>query len=159
MIERTAHVRITERSIGDLTVLDLHGPLFGPEATERFGATVHRLARQRLVVNLEDVPSMDAAGLGALVDAYRVMTCNGGTFRLAHVTKRLHDLIVITRLVTVFDIFDSVGDAIRDGSGVTGDRPPCDMRGPFPPTVGASVVAGVAGLDPALPAPCIASPN
>ena len=115
-------MRITERWLGDTTILDLQGPLTGPEGTERLGATVHRLnraGRQQLVVNLEDVPSIDAAGLGALVDAYSVTTRNGGTLKLAHLAKRLHDLIVITRLVTVFDIFDSVEDAIRNGSEVT----------------------------------------
>jgi anti-sigma B factor antagonist len=112
-------MQITERSIEDATILDLRGTLFGPDATERLGAAIRRVARagrQRLVVNLADVPSIDAAGLGALVDAYCVFTQNGGTLGLANVTRRLHDLIVITRLVTVFDIFDSVEDAIRCGA-------------------------------------------
>ena len=115
-------MRIIERSLGHTTILDLHGALTGPEGTERLGASIHRLThagRQQLVVNLEDVPSIDAAGLGTLVDAYSVITRNSGTLRLAHLTKRLHDLIVITRLVTVFDIFDSVEDAIRNGSRAT----------------------------------------
>ncbi len=113
---------ITERWRGNTIVLDLHGPLNGPWGTERLGETVHRLAsagRPQLVVNLKDVPSIDAAGLGALVDAYSVVTRHGGTFTLAHLTKRLHDLIVITRLVTVFDVVDSVEEAVRGGSGVT----------------------------------------
>ena len=115
-------MRIAERWLGDTIVLDLHGPLHGPEGTERLGAAVHRLAsagRPQLIVNLEGVPSIDAAGLGALADAYSVITRSGGTLRLAHLNKRLHDLVVITRLVTVFDIVDSVEDPVRGGSGVT----------------------------------------
>ena len=115
-------MRIAERCVGDTIALNLHGPLNGPEGTERLGAAVRRLAsagRLHLVVNLEDVPLIDAAGLGALVDAYSVVTRHGGTFALAHLTKRLHDLIVITRLVTVFDVVDSVEEAVRGGSGVT----------------------------------------
>ena len=115
-------MRITERRLANTIVLDLHGPLNGPEGTERLGDTVHRLAsggRLQLVVNLEDVPAIDAAGLGALVDAYSVVSRHDGTFKLAHLTKRLHDLIVITRLVTVFDIVDSVEDAVQSGSEVT----------------------------------------
>ena len=54
-----------------------------------------------------------------MVDAHSVVTRHGGTLTLAHLTKRLHDLIVITRLVTVFDIVDSVEDQVRSGSGVT----------------------------------------
>lgn len=119
MVQRAADMQITERSIGDTTILGLHGTLFGPDATERLGETIRRLARagrQQFVVDLANVPSIDAAGLGALVDAYCVVTRNRGTLGLANVTRRLHDLIVITRLVTVFDIFDSVEDAIRRGS-------------------------------------------
>ena len=119
MVQRAAHMQINERSIGDTTILDLRGTLFGPEAMERLGAAIRRLARagrHRLVVNLADVPSIDAAGLGALVDAYCLVSRNRGTLGLANVTRRLHDLIVITRLVTVFDIFDSVEDAVRRGA-------------------------------------------
>jgi anti-sigma B factor antagonist len=112
-------MQITERSNGNTTILDLRGTLFGPDATERLGAAIRRLSRagrHRLVVNLADVPSIDAAGLGALVDAYCLVSRNRGTLGLANVTRRLHDLIVITRLVTVFDIFDSVEDAVRRGA-------------------------------------------
>ena len=121
MVQRAADMQITERSIGDTTILDLHGTLYGPDATARLGETIRRLAhagRQQFVVNLADVPSIDAAGLGALVDAYCFVSRNRGTLGLANVTRRLHDLIVITRLVTVFDIFDSVEDAIRRSSRV-----------------------------------------
>lgn len=126
-------MRITERSIGDATVLDLHGPLFGPDGTELLSATIHRLAhagRRQLVVNLEDVPSIDAAGLGALVDAYTVMIHTCGSFKLAHIARRLHDLIVITRLVTVFDIFDSVEEAIGHSSGATQNPAPTSSAMP-----------------------------
>jgi anti-sigma B factor antagonist len=119
MVQRAAHMQITERTIEDATILDLRGTLFGPDATELLGAAIRRLVRagrHRLVVNLADVPSIDASGLGALVDAYCVVTRNRGTLGLANVTRRLHDLIVITRLVTVFDIFDSVEDAIGRGT-------------------------------------------
>jgi len=132
MVQRPAHMQITERSIGDATVVDLRGRLFGPDATEQFGAAIRRLARsgrRRLVVNLADVASIDAAGLGALVDAYCFVSRNRGTLGLANVTGRLHNLIVITRLVTVFDIFDSVDDAIRRGSEASPapSTPECSM--------------------------------
>ena len=63
-VQGAAHMHITERSIGDAIVLDLRGPLFGPETTGRFGAAIGRLARagrRRVVVNLAEVPSIDAA--------------------------------------------------------------------------------------------------
>jgi anti-sigma B factor antagonist len=112
-------MRIIERPIRDTTILELHGALTGPAAAELLDATVHRVTRagrQRLVVNLEDVPSIDAGGLGALVAAYGVVRQNGGTLRLAHVARRVHELLVVCRLVSIFETFDSVEDALSAGS-------------------------------------------
>src|SRR6202171_556644 len=118
-------MRIIEQPIRDTTILELHGALTGPAAVELLDATIHRVTRagrQRLVVNLEDVPSIDAGGLGALVAAYGVVRRNGGTLRLAHVAKRVHELLVVCRLVSIFETFDSVEDAVSAGSGSGSDR-------------------------------------
>src|SRR6202163_3653496 len=107
-------MRIIERPIRATTILEIHGPLAGPAATELLDATVRRVTRagaERLVVDLGDVPSIDAAGLGALVAAYGVVRRTGGTLRLAQLAKRVHDLLVVCRLATIFETFDSVEDA------------------------------------------------
>jgi anti-anti-sigma factor len=120
-------MRISERPIRDTTVLELHGTLTGPAATELLDATVRRVTRagaQRLVVNLGDVPSIDAAGLGALVAAYGVVRQSGGTLGLARVGARLHELLVACRLVTVLETFDSVEEAVSRGSGASPDGSP-----------------------------------
>jgi anti-sigma B factor antagonist len=112
-------MRIIERPIRATTILEVHGPLAGPAATELLDATVRRVTRagaERLVVDLGDVPSIDAAGLGALVAAYGVVSRTGGTLRLARPARRLHELLVVCRLVTVFESFDSVEDALSGGS-------------------------------------------
>ena len=117
-------MRISERPIRDTTVLELHGTLTGPAATELLDMTVRRVistGAQRLVVNLGDVPSTDAAGLGALVAAYNVVRQSGGTLGLTRVTARLHELLVACRLVSVFETFDSVEDAVSGGSGASPD--------------------------------------
>jgi anti-anti-sigma factor len=117
-------MHITERPLRDTTVLELHGVLTGPAATELLDATVRRVSgagRQRLVVNLGDVPSIDAAGLGALVTAYGVVRRNGGSLRLAHVASRVHALLVVCRLATIFEMFDSVEEAVSNGSGARPD--------------------------------------
>jgi anti-sigma B factor antagonist len=118
-------MRIIERPIRDTTILQLYGALTGPAAAELLDATVHRVTRagrQRLVVNLEDVPSIDAGGLGALVAAYGVVRQNGGTLRLAHVARRVHELLVVCRLVSIFETFDSVEDALSAGPRASPDR-------------------------------------
>jgi anti-sigma B factor antagonist len=108
-------MRICERQFGDVVVLDLAGPLTGAKAAEAVDAAVRRNCRagKRLAVaNLGSVPSVDLAGLGALVDAFSTMRAAGGVLRLACLTQRIHDLVVITRLLTVFDTFDSVEEAV-----------------------------------------------
>lgn len=112
-------MQIIQWSLGETTVLELHGVLTALAAAEFLAAAVRRLhltGPQRLVLNLEDVPSIDAAGLGALVAAYGAVKRSGGTIRLARVGKRVHALLVVCRLITVFETFDSVEDAVADGS-------------------------------------------
>jgi len=109
-------MRISERQVGDVVVLDLSGPLYGWEAAGAMEDTIRRYCRsgtQTIVVNLARVRSMDCGGLGALVDGFNTMRAAGGEMRLAAVTKRINDLLVITRLLTVFDTFDSVEQAIE----------------------------------------------
>jgi anti-sigma B factor antagonist len=118
-------MNISERQIGPSTVLDVTGPITGHKAADMIDAAVRRHARagtRILVVNLGRVPRVDLAGLGALVDACIAMRQASGVFRLACVAKRIHDLVVITRLATVIDTFDSVeeaaGDAVPADDGI-----------------------------------------
>ena len=109
-------MRITERHVGEVVVLDLVGPLAGWKAAGLVKETVRRhgqAGRHTVVANLARVRSVDLAGLGALVDGYSTMRQGGGEMRLASLTKRIHDLVVITRLLTVFNTFDSVEQAIE----------------------------------------------
>ena len=106
---------IKERQFGEVVVLDLAGAIAGSQARAKLDDAVRRHNRtgtRVVVANLGRVPSMDVSGLSALVDAYRTLQTAGGVLRLACVTKRLGDLLVITRLLTVFDTFDSVEDAV-----------------------------------------------
>jgi anti-sigma B factor antagonist len=112
---------ISERRVGSAVVLDISGPLAGPDEARKIESTVRRHGRngvRTLIANLGGVPSVDLGGLGALVEGSRVMRELGGALRLVRITRRIHDLIVITRLLTVFDTFDSVEDAV---AGMTGE--------------------------------------
>ena len=108
-------MKITERQFGGVVVLDLHGPIAGPKAAGMVGSAVRRHCRDgahNLVVNLGGVPTVDIGGLGALLDAHTAVEQTGGVFKLACVTKCIQDLVVITRLLTVFDTYDSVEEAV-----------------------------------------------
>jgi anti-sigma B factor antagonist len=68
---------------------------------------------RKVLLNLGDVSYVDSAGLGEIVQAYATVNKNGGTLKLLNVTKRLKDLLSITKLLTVFDTFDNEAEAVR----------------------------------------------
>ena len=110
-------MEIQERTVGAVTILDLKGKLtFGDGDAlfkERVRGVVHRGCKQ-LVLNLADVAFIDSVGIGELVGTYSTMTRQGGRLSLLNVPKRIHDLLVITKLVTVFETFDTETEAVRD---------------------------------------------
>jgi anti-sigma B factor antagonist len=101
---------ISERSSGSVCILDMDGPItLGPDGAELLTDKVRSLLQQgqkQLLINLAGVPYMDSTGLGAIVHAYATATRQGGSVKLLNSTKKLHDLLVITKLATVFESFD-----------------------------------------------------
>jgi anti-sigma B factor antagonist len=102
---------ISERTAGTVCVLDVQGPItLGPGGADLLTDKVRSLLQQgqkQLVINLAGVPYMDSTGLGAMVHAYATTTRQGGSLKLLNSTRKLHDLLVITKLATVFESFDS----------------------------------------------------
>jgi anti-sigma B factor antagonist len=128
-------MRLTERQIGTATVLELRGALAGTRAVETFDAAIHRLCRlgtSKVVADLGRIRAIDLAGLGALVDAHRALRQHGSGFALARLTARLHDLVVMTRLLTVFETHDSV-EAALGSAPVSADMSRVDVS---PTTLG-----------------------
>ncbi len=112
-------MQIDERSAGDVTVLDLKGRMTMGEGDELLKDKVNSLilqGRKKLVLNLADVPYVDSAGLGEIVRTYTTVTKQGGSLKLANLTTRITDLLSITKLLTVFDTYDSEADAVRSFS-------------------------------------------
>jgi anti-sigma B factor antagonist len=110
------------RQVGHAVVLQMRGEIAGWQASRAIVHTVKDQARdgvRTIVVNLGGVPSIDLGGLGALLESLRTMRAVDGVLRLCGATRRIRDLIVITRLVTVFDSFDSVEDAIAGTAGIS----------------------------------------
>jgi anti-sigma B factor antagonist len=107
---------IDERSVDDVTILDLKGRLILGEGTQVLYDKAHSLANQGrrfIVLNLADVHYVDSAGIGEIVRTHTTVTNIGGRVKLLHVTKRIHDLLVITKLLTVFDTYDAETEAVR----------------------------------------------
>jgi anti-sigma B factor antagonist len=70
----------------------------------------------KIILNLADVPYVDSAGLGEIVRTYTTVSKNGGSLKLLNLTKRITDLLAITKLLTVFETFDAESDAVRSFS-------------------------------------------
>jgi anti-sigma B factor antagonist len=108
-------MQIEERTVGDVMVLDLKGRITLGEGDELLKDKVNSLINQgvrKVVLNLAEVPYIDSAGLGEVVRTYATVKREGGSLKLLNLTKRITDLLSITKLLTVFETFDSESEAI-----------------------------------------------
>lgn len=112
-------MQIEERPVGDVIVLDLKGRVTLGEGDELLKDKINSLVNQgykKIVLNLEAVPYIDSAGLGEIVRTYTTVSRQGGSLKLANLTKRITDLLSITKLLTVFESFDSENEAVKSFS-------------------------------------------
>ncbi|HEU4927152.1 MAG TPA: STAS domain-containing protein [Vicinamibacterales bacterium] len=108
-------MEITERTVDTITILDLSGKLTigdGAQLLKDKSESLVFQGRNRLIVNLANVPYIDSGGLGQLVACYTTLAKAGGRLTLLNVSTRNHDLLSITKLVAVFDTFESEQEAI-----------------------------------------------
>src|SRR4051812_19512889 len=113
-------MQIDERTIGDVLVLDVKGRITLGEGDELLKDKVNSLLNQgyrKLVLNLAEVPYIDSAGLGEIVRTYTTVSRQGGSLKLLSLTKRITDLLSITKLLTVFETFESEQDAVKSFAG------------------------------------------
>src|SRR4029077_19508650 len=113
-------MQLSERKIGDVVIVDVSGRITlgdgGDQALkDKMGSLVQQ-GYTKLLLNLGDVSYVDSAGLGEIVQSYATVNKNGGTLKLLNVTKRIKDLLSITKLLTVFDTYDSEAEALASFS-------------------------------------------
>ena len=104
------------REIGSVTIVDLSGPIALGESSALFGKTIRELsdrARTKIILNLRDVTSVDSAGIGELVRAYISVKAKMGEMKLLNPTKKIHDLLDLTRLLRVMEVFTDEALALR----------------------------------------------
>ena len=112
-------MHIEERSVGDVVVLDLKGKITLGEGDELLKDKVNSLVnqgRRKILLNFGEVPYVDSAGLGEIVRTYTTVSRQGGSLKLLSLTKRITDLLAITKLLTVFETFDTESEAIKSFS-------------------------------------------
>ena len=109
-------LRATYRDAGQVTVVDLSGRITLGDGSALLRKTLRDLLdqkRTRILLNLADVDYIDSSGIGELVSGYTSVTGRGGELKLLHLTKKVHDLLQITRLFTVFDVHSDENVAVR----------------------------------------------
>jgi len=108
---------ISEGLAGDVAVLELHGNIMIGSGTALLHQTIRRLlagGRVKFILNLADIRWVDSCGLGALVAAYTAIARAGGQIKFSHVRENVQEIMAITKLVTVFDIYEDAPAALRD---------------------------------------------
>ena len=114
-----AELNINERQAGDVTVLDMSGKITIGEGSVALRTAIRRLleeGKKRILLNLAGVGYIDSSGIGELVSSYTAINKDGGQLKLLNLTKRIEDLLSITKLLTVFETFDSEAEAIKSFS-------------------------------------------
>ena len=112
-------MKIEERRVGDVVILDLKGKITLGEGDELLKDKVNSLVNQghrKILLNLGGVPYIDSAGLGEVVRTYTTVSRQGGSLKLLNLTKRITDLLSITKLLTVFETFESENEAVQSFS-------------------------------------------
>jgi len=108
-------VKLTTRQVGDVTVVDAVGRITLGEAATTFRDTLRQLVgsgHKKLLLNLADVSYIDSSGIGEMVSGYTTVNNQGGQVKLLNLTKRVKDLLQITKLYTVFEVFEDESSAV-----------------------------------------------
>ncbi len=109
-------LKASSRQVDGVTIVDLSGRIVLGEGSETLRDSLRDLAsrgQKKLLLNLADVNYIDSSGLGALVRGYTTLTAQQGQLKLLNLTKKVQDLLQITKLLTVFEVFDNEASALK----------------------------------------------
>ncbi len=112
-------VTMTTRQVGDVTVIDAAGRITLGEGSTTFRDTIKDLVAKgdkKVLLNLSEVSYIDSSGIGELVSGFTTVSNSGGKLKLVGLTKRVQDLLQITKLYTVFEVFDEEAPALASFS-------------------------------------------
>jgi len=114
-IAEMAELNISERQAGDVTILDMSGKITIGEGSVALRTAVRRLleeGKKKILLNLAGVGYIDSSGIGELVSSYTAIEKEQGQMKLLNLTQKIQDLLTITKLLTVFDVFESEEEAL-----------------------------------------------
>ena len=108
-------MKITQRHVQDVVILDIDGQIMGGPDSEVFQQTIQSLVaagKSKVVVNLKSVNWMNSTGLGVLISGFSLLDKGGGKMRLLHVSERIASLLEITKLSSIFQSYDDEAAAV-----------------------------------------------
>lgn len=111
-----AELDVKERQAGDVTILDLSGSVRMGEGAVSLRNAIRGLVDQgkkKILLNLAAVKNVDSSGIGELIANYTTISRDGGQLKLLNLTEKIQNLLVITKLLTVFDAYDNEPDALN----------------------------------------------
>ena len=109
-------MNISQRQVGDVTILDVSGKITIGVGDVQVRDAVHMAlgsGARNLVLNLKNVTTIDSAGVGELVSAYTTVTNRGGKLKLLNLPSKVNDILQITQLITVFEVYDDEKEALE----------------------------------------------
>ncbi|HEY0078851.1 MAG TPA: STAS domain-containing protein [Pyrinomonadaceae bacterium] len=111
-----AELNIRERQAGDVTILDMEGKVTIGEGSVALRSAIRRLieeGKKKILLNLAGVGYVDSSGIGELVSSFTTINREGGQLKLLKLTQKIQDLLGITKLLTVFDVYDDEAAALN----------------------------------------------
>ncbi len=110
-------IKVNERY--EAVVIELKGNVMGGDDTKDFNEILHKLideGKKNIVVDLAEVKFMNSSGLGMMIGGLTTVKKAGGSLKLARVTEKIESLLIITKLITIFEFYENVDDAVKSFS-------------------------------------------
>jgi anti-sigma B factor antagonist len=111
-----AELEVKERQAGDVTILDMNGAVRMGEGAVALRNSIRGLndqGKKKILLNLGGVKNIDSSGIGELIANYTTVSRDGGQLKLLNLTDKIQNLLVITKLLTVFDSYDNEAEALN----------------------------------------------
>jgi len=109
-------MKIEKRKKGNVTVFDLKGKILFGDGIDELRQSINSSIKEnekQLVLNFAEVPYLDSTGLGEVVRSYTTLKKEGGTVKIANLTNKVKDLMMVTKLITVFETFNNEDEAVK----------------------------------------------
>jgi anti-sigma B factor antagonist len=113
-------MKTSVRDSGGVSIIDLKGKITIGSGDIQLRETINRLleeGKKNILINMQEVTTIDSSGIGELVGCYTSVTNKGGKLKLEKLPEKISDVLTVTQLITVFDVFDTEDEAVKSYKG------------------------------------------